>query len=187
MNIFLLAVSIVVIFGLLILAVKFFGEAGAYAWIAVSSILAEIAVCKSVEFFGYTTNLGNVLFASNFLATDIIVELYDEKSAKKGVYIGIFFVLFYLAISQLILAFVPSPEDLADSSMKMLFGLAPRVCISSVLMLFVANICDVKLYSLISKKTEGKYMWLRNNISTCFKMLWLTCACICIHGILGTI
>ena len=166
MNIVLLFISIVFIFSMLILAVKYFGEGGAYAWIAVASILAEIAVCKSVEFFGFTTNLGNVLFASNFLATDIIAELYDDKRAKKCVYVGMFFVVFYLIISQLMLAFIPSSEDLADPSMKALFSLAPRVCISSIVMLFIANICDIKLYSFISKKTGGKLMWLRNNVST---------------------
>ena len=48
MNIVLLLISIIFIFSMLILAVKYFGEGGAYAWIAVASILAEIAVCKSV-------------------------------------------------------------------------------------------------------------------------------------------
>lgn len=166
MNEFLFLFSIVFIFGMLLVVNKFIGEGGLIAWIAISTILAEIAVCKNVDMFGLNTNLGNVLFASNFLATDILAEYYSEKKAKSAVYVGVFFVLFYLVVSQIMIYYVPSQIDIADSSMKALFGLAPRVCITSVALVLISNILDIKLYSLLKKKTNGKYMWLRNNVST---------------------
>ena len=166
MNELLFLFSIIFIFGMLLVVNKLIGEGGIIAWIAISTILAEIAVCKNVDMFGLNTNLGNVLFASNFLATDILAEYYSEKKAKNAVYIGVFFVLFYLVVSQIMIYYVPSSIDIADSSMKALFGLAPRVCIASVGLVLISNILDIKLYSLLKKKTEGKYMWLRNNVST---------------------
>ena len=166
MNELLFIFSILFIFGMLLVVNKLIGENGLVAWIAVSTILAEIAVCKNVDMFGLNTNLGNVLFASNFLASDILAEYYNEKKAKNAVYIGVFFVLFYLVVSQIMIFYVPSSIDIADSSMKALFGLAPRVCIASVSLVLISNILDIKLYSLLKKKTEGKYMWLRNNVST---------------------
>ena len=33
-------------------------------------------------------------------------------------------------------------------------------------MLTISNFVDVKLYSWLKKKTNGKYMWFRNNICT---------------------
>ena len=41
-----------------------------------------------------------------------------------------------------------------------------RVSISSVIMYIIANLADVYLYSALKKKTQGKHMWLRNNVST---------------------
>ena len=166
MNEILFFTSILIVFGLLVATSRFFGRSGLIAWCAFISILAEISVTKGVTLFGINTTLGNVTFASNFLATDILTELYGEKSAKKAVYVGIWGVVVYLIVSQLMLLYRPSSIDLADGAMQTLFGFAPRICISSVVMLFAANFLDVRLYAVLKRKTGGRLMWLRNNLCT---------------------
>lgn len=172
MNEFYLFLSILILFSLLVATDRLFGQYGVVAWCAFASILAEIAVTKSVVQFGFNTTLGNVLFASNFLATDILSERYGEKIARKAVYVGIWGVLIYLISTQLMLAFIPSDIDIADGPMHGLFALAPRICIASVTMLFLANYADVKLYDLMRRKSGGRFMWLRNNVCT------ITCNCL---------
>lgn len=166
MNELLLLVKMLFVFSAILLALKWFGKAGIFAWLAIATIMANIFVTKSVEVFGISAAMGNVLFASTFLATDILNEKYGAKEAKKGVYIGLFAVLFYLGISQIGLLFVPSGIDTAHGSMAVLFGLAPRVCIASVAMYFLANMLDVVLYEKLRKRHNGKKMWLRNNVCT---------------------
>ena len=166
MNEILLFVEIVVMFSLLLLSKKFFGKNGLYLWIGLASVLANIQVTKSINIFGISATLGNVMFASNFLATDILSECYGKKEAKKGVFIGFFAVVVYLVCTQISLLFKPNNIDIVQGSMQTLFSLAPRVCIVSTLMLFVANLTDVYLFEKLSKKFEGKKLWLRNNIST---------------------
>ncbi|WP_367186249.1 VUT family protein [uncultured Fibrobacter sp.] len=41
-----------------------------------------------VHAFGFDTTLGNVLFASTFLATDMMSELYGKREASRCVKIG---------------------------------------------------------------------------------------------------
>lgn len=166
MNEVLLFIEIIVVFSILLIAKRLFGKSGLFLWIGIASILANIQVVKSVDIFGISATLGNVLFASNFLATDILSECYGKKEAKKGVYIGLFAVIAYLIITQLSLLFTPNEIDVAQSSMKTLFSLAPRVCISSLVMFFIANLVDVHLYDKLHKKFKGEKLWLRNNIST---------------------
>lgn len=166
MNEILLFVEIIVVFGLLLLTKKLFKKEGLFAWIGVASILANIQVSKSVDVFGMSTALGNVLFASNFLATDILIECYGLKESKKGVYIGLFSVIMYLIVTQLSLLFTPNTIDLAHSSMQTLFGIAPRICISSVAMYFISNLADVYLYNSLRQKLKNKKMWITNNVST---------------------
>lgn len=60
------------------------------------------------------------------------------------------------------LLFKQNEIDMANDSMKVLFGLVPRVSISSITMFFIANMADVYIYS----KFKDKKLWLRNNIST---------------------
>ena len=166
MNEILLFVEIAVTFSLLLLFKKVFGKTGVFVWVAIASIIANIQVLKSVTLFGISATLGNVMFASIFLATDIMSECYGKKEAKKCVYIGVLSIITYLVISQLTLLFTPNDIDVVQSSMQTLFSIAPRACIASVTMFFIANIVDVKIYDLLKRKFKGKKLWVRNNIST---------------------
>ena len=166
MNELLLFIEIIIMFSLLLLAKKLFGKEGIFVWIGISSVIANIQVSKCIDIFGISGTLGNVLFASVFLATDILNECYSEKDAKKGVYIGLFSVIIYLISMQLSLLFIASDIDVVHDSMVNLFGLAPRICIASVLMFFISNLLDVKIYSKLKNKFKGKKMWIRNNLST---------------------
>ena len=166
MNELLLFVEIVVVFSLLLLTKKFFGKNGLFIWIAIATVTAEIQVVKSINIFGLSGTLGNVMFASNFLATDILNELYSKEDAKKGVYVGLWAVIIFIIFTQFMLLFKPNSIDMANESMKVLFGLVPRVSISSITMFFIANMADVYIYSKFKEKFKDKKLWLRNNIST---------------------
>jgi hypothetical protein len=62
---------IVVHFGLVLFAYRQFGKTGLMAWIAISTILANIQVLKGIEIIGLQATLGNTLYGSIFFATDI--------------------------------------------------------------------------------------------------------------------
>lgn len=166
MNEILLIIEILVVFGALFLTKKLFGKTGLFVWIAIASIIANIEVVKNITLFGMSASLGNVMFASNFLATDILVECYGKDEAKKGVYIGTFAIVLFLICMQLSLLFVPNEFDVMHGAMEQLFAFAPRVCISSVVMCFIANYTDVLLFHKLREKAQGKHLWLRNNLST---------------------
>lgn len=166
MNEMLLFVSIIGVFTSILLIKRLFGKDGLIGYMAVATILAEIGVAKSVNILGLSATLGNVLFASNFLVTDILAECYGEKEAKKGIKFAIFSVILFIIIMQIMLLFKPNDLDFAQESMKILFGIVPRISIASIIMLTISNLVDVKLYMWLKKKTNNKYMWLRNNLST---------------------
>jgi uncharacterized integral membrane protein (TIGR00697 family) len=166
MNNLLLVLGIIVVFSLLLLTKKFFGKEGLIGWIAVATILAEIAVAKSVDILGLSATLGNIMFASNFLATDMITESYSEKDAKKSLKLGVWFLIIFLIVTQGMLLFKPNSLDFASDSMATLFGIVPRISIASIVMLIIANYVDIRLYSFLKKKMNDKNMWLRNNLCT---------------------
>lgn len=166
MNNLLLVISIIGIFTSVLIVKKFFGKEGLIGYMAIATILAEIGVVKSVNVLGLSATLGNVLFASNFLVTDIITECYGEKEAKKGIKYAIFSVIMFIIIMQVMLLFKPNNLDFAQDSMKTIFGIIPRISIASIVMLAISNFVDVKLYAWLKKKTNDKYMWFRNNVCT---------------------
>lgn len=171
MNILYGFINIIVIFSLVVLIEKLFKKEGLFAWLSIATILANLTVCKMIDVFNFTTSLGNVLFASTFLATDIMSEKYSKSDAKKGVYLSIFAGISFIIISQLTLLFIPSSDDIVNDSMKQLFNVSIRTTAASMLMFFISNMSDIYLYNKLKEKLPGK-MWLRNNVST------ITCNCI---------
>lgn len=166
MNNGLIFLEIIIVFSMLVLAKKLFGKYGVILWIPIATLIANIITCKNAEIFGFETAVGSVMFASTFLATDILTECYGEKEAKTGVYLGLFSILVFVVSTQVTLRYIPSAIDFADGSMQTLFGLNLRISISSAVMYFIANMADIYLFSKIKEKTKGKYLWLRNNVAT---------------------
>lgn len=142
-----------------------FGKVGMFAWSAFAIVFANIEVVKCINLFGFETTLGNVMFGTTFLATDILSENHGKQDAKKAVYIRLSAICAFVVMLQLSLAFVPSASDFASSHMEQLFALTPRICIASVTLYFVANILDVHLYHFIKDRIGGG-MWIRNNVAT---------------------
>lgn len=165
-NNILLFVSIFGVFSIMLLVKKFLGKEGLIGWIGIASILANIMILKSVNLLGIEATLGNVLFASNFLATDMLTENFGYKEAKKGVKFGIFSVLFFMLVTQVALKFVPNSLDVGQPSFELLFGFVPRISIASMSLFAISNLVDIKLYEHLRNKTNGKLMWLRNNLCT---------------------
>ena len=165
MNVLLGLVSIVLCFGAVCILEKMFKKEGLMVWIAIASVIANILVCKTINIFGFVSAMGNVLFASNFLATDIIVEKYGAKEGKKAVVLGMISTIIFLLITQISLLFVPDVTDIAHESMKTLFALNLRTSVASVIMYFVGHILNITIYEAIRKRIPKK-MWVRNNIAT---------------------
>ena len=166
MNNLLLVISIFGVFSVMLIIKKFLGKEGLIGWIGIASILANLLLLKSVNLLGISATLGNVLFASNFLATDMLTENYSYLDAKKGVKFGIFSVVFFMIATQIALLYIPNSSDFAQDSFKLLFGFVPRISIASVSMFAISNFVDIKLYEFLRIKSNGKKMWLRNNVCT---------------------
>ena len=165
MNILLGIVSLLLTFSLLIIVEKIFKKEGLFVWVSIATIIANILVCKSIGIFNITTNLGNILFASSFLATDIMSEKYGAKESRKAIILGVVSQVIFVIMTQIGLLYTPAPEDLAQESMKGLFSINLRVSIASIVMYFVSNMADIYIFEKIKEKVPGK-LWLRNNVST---------------------
>ena len=171
MNIALGFINILVTFSLIVLIEKLFKKEGLYVWVSIATILANLTVCKMIDVFNFTTSLGNVIFASTFLATDIISEKYSAKEARKAVYLSMFAGITFIIITQLTLLFTPSSEDVVQGAMKTLFAINLRTSVASMGMFFIANMLDIYIYNKLKEKLPKK-LWLRNNVAT------ITCNCI---------
>ena len=149
-----------------VLAAFKLGRIWLIALIAVMAVMMNIFVIKGMYLFGLAVTGGNVLYASIFLATDLLSEHYGKKQARQAVMIGFFASLFFLVASQLILKFQPADYDFAQGAFETLFTLTPRIVMASMVAYLISQNLDVWTFTKIKKLTGGKHLWLRNNAST---------------------
>ena len=172
MNELLLIGSVVLIYGLVLLAYRLFGKSGLYAVTVIVTILANVEVLMLVRAFGMEQTLGNVMFAATYLATDILSENEGKKSAARAVWIGVFTSAAMLLLTQYWFLYAPADSDWARGSIEAIFSTTPRLLLASFIGYAVSQRFDVWLYhrwwDFTSKKTgNGRaFLWLRNNGST---------------------
>jgi uncharacterized integral membrane protein (TIGR00697 family) len=153
------------------IAFKFFGRAGLYAWMALSIIIANIQVTKIVEVFGLVTAMGNVIYGSTFLATDILTERYGVRYARKAVLVGFFAMIFATLIIQLTLFFEPHESDTVSPAMAQVFHFMPSAMVASLTAYVISQTHDIWAFEMWRKRTRGRFLWLRNNASTMVSQL----------------
>ena len=154
-------------FTLFLLVYKFFGRLGIFVWIVLATILANIQVTKLIFLFGLEANLGNIMYGTIFLGTDVLNEIYGKNQAKKAVFIGFAVMIITVIIMTIAINFNPHPEDWAQGSLVTIFGFMPRILLASLSAFIVSQFIDVYVFDKIKTKLpENRFLWVRNNVST---------------------
>ena len=166
MNELILGVEVLFVFSFVLISKKLFGKTGLICWVSMATILANIITAKNVPLFGLNTAIGTVMFASTFLATDILSECYSPVDAKKAVCLGLFADVVLIVATQIALLYTPSEFDYAHDAMTTLFSLNLRISIASAVMYFIANIADIYIFNRIKTIMKSRHMWVRNNVAT---------------------
>lgn len=176
-NEILLIASLIILYSGVLVMYRIFGRTGLYCCSVIATITANIEVLLMVDAFGMEQTLGNILFASTFLVTDILSETEGKDAAQKAVNIGIAASISFILISQSWLLYQPADSDWARDSFETIFSNTPRLMIVSFAVYAVCQRFDVWAYHKwwnFTKKKCGdsqRFLWLRNNGSTMVSQL----------------
>ena len=176
-NELLLIISLFFLFGAVLLFYRLFGKLGLYVWTVIATISANIEVLILVDAFGLEQTLGNVLFATTFLVTDILSENHSKKEANVAVNIGIATSITFIVISQSWMLYTPSVHDFARPAIETVFSNTPRLMLASLIVYAICQKFDVwayhKWWAFTSKRCgdSRRFLWLRNNGSTLISQL----------------
>lgn len=151
-------------FALFLLCYRLFGKNGLYAWIGAAVVLANIQVVKTIEIMGLVMTLGNTIYGTVYLTTDLINEKYGKQEARKAVWFGFFVLLMSMIMMQMVLKFEPQESDIAQGAMETLFGLMPRIALGSICAYVVSQTLDVHIFSRLKVRFPGRnQLWIRLN------------------------
>lgn len=153
-------------------AFRRFGLIGLYTCVPITIILANIQVVVTIDIAGIAITLGNVAYASSYLITDLLGELYGEKPAKRAVEIGFFTLIMMTVIMNIVLLYTPMDTSVETfQSLVNIFSLMPRIAIASLIAYAISQRIDVYIYHRLKLKEQDKRLWVRNNASTIFSQL----------------
>lgn len=163
-------------FLLIILAYKLFGKWGLIMWIPVSVIVANIQVVQTIKLFGLAATLGNIVYATSFLVTDILSENYGKREAKKAIWICFFSLISMTLLMNIALYFKPLEGDdfsfITHEATTTIFKLMPRIALASLAAYLLSQQHDVWAFDFWKKRFHKEnQLWLRNNLSTMVSQL----------------
>lgn len=161
---------VLVNFAFFLLCYRLFGKKGMYAWIGVATVIANIQVAKTIAMpFDIVMTLGNTMYVTLYMTSDLLNEKYGRAEAQKAVWFGFFTLIMTTVIMQMVLVFKPAADDMAQPSLETIFGLLPRLALGSLSAYFVSQLLDVRLYTWIRKFFgTPSQLWIRSNGSTMF-------------------
>jgi len=154
-----------------LLAFHIWGRNGLYAMIVVGTIVANLQVVKTVQMFGMVATLGNIVYASIFLNTDILNEVYGTHAARQGVWIGFYTLIVTVVAMQFAIWFHPDVSDTIQPHLEAIFGVLPRIALASIVAYLISQHHDIWAFHFWKKRTDGRFLWLRNNASTMVSQL----------------
>jgi len=143
------------------------GKRWLFAIVCIEIVLMNIFVLVQFKLFGFDVTGGNVLYAGVFLSTDLVSEYWGKKDAKKLVLMGFCVSAFYIFLTQIFVRFTPNDFDGGMmNNLKSVFLFSPRIVFASMFSYLIVQNYDIFIFSFLKKKFSGKFLWLRNNVST---------------------
>ncbi|MCC7478875.1 queuosine precursor transporter [bacterium] len=146
-----------------VLLYRWFGKQGLYGYVVLAVIACNIQVVKLVDIGPYAVTLGNILYGSIFLTTDIMVEVHGKKEAQKAVWLGFAAMLLFTVYMKYAIWLKPSAFDAAQPHLEAIFNVLPRITVASLTAYLCSQMHDLWAFTLIRKYTGRPMLWLRNN------------------------
>lgn len=156
-----------------VLMYRIFGRQGLLACIVLAILLSNLQGPKLTTILGFQTSLGVIFYSGIFFATDLLSEKYGRMQANRAVIIGFAVSVIAVLMLSIALEFQPTtdPETAAMSndiqnSFATILNFTPRFVFGSLLAYLISQTFDVWFFHFIKKRTHGRHLWLRNNLST---------------------
>ena len=159
--------------GLTVLMYRLFGKHGLLAAIVLAILLSNLQGPKLTVILGMQTSLGVIFYSSIFFATDLLSEKYGRDEANRAVMIGFSVSAIIVLMLSLALLFQPSTVPVSaqfsqeiHEAFRSILDFTPRFVFGSLFAYLVSQRFDVWFFHVIRERTNGRHLWLRNNLST---------------------
>lgn len=134
-------------------------------------VVAAVISSKIIMIFGLTVPAGVLAYSLTFVVSDVISEVWGKELANEAVTCGFVSLIFITGLAWLAVYWPAAPFWQNQDAYAGVLGSTPRIVAASLLAYIVSQKHDIWLFHLLKDRMDGKYLWLRNNLSTMFSQL----------------
>lgn len=127
----------------------------------VALLLTNVLTLRLFSWWKVTLTAGVLSYPLSFFCIDLITELYGKRRAQEVVLTGLAASLLVTMLCVTFRACCPSYKAFGK-----LFSLTPGLVCGSMAAYLVGQHADIHVFQALRVRTKGKYLWLRNNLST---------------------
>ena len=114
--------------------------------------------------------VGNLFFPISYIFGDVLTEVYGYARARKVIWAGFGAMLFYVVMSQLVIAMPVNPaepfNERLQPALEICFGASWRIVSASVLAFWVGDFVNSFVLAKMKLLTGGRWLWTRTIGST---------------------
>jgi len=131
-----------------------------------SMIIVNTIGSKITTILGVRISVGIFFMPVLFLVTDIVGEVYGRKRAHFFIKVSAGMLIFMFIMIFISIRMPPNPTWDMQESYALIFGSSLRMTFASIISFLISQSFDIAAFDFWKKKTKGKHLWLRNNLST---------------------
>lgn len=121
---------------------------------------------KIINIYDMRISVGIFMVPFSFLITDIVEEVYGKDTIKHFIIGGIISLIIVFSFLIIFVNLEPHKDYIFDKEYKTIFSNSIRMVIATIIAFSISQIHDAIAFDWWKKKTNGKALWLRNNLST---------------------
>ena len=125
-----------------------------------------LSAAKLISIFGFTIDAGIIAYPLTFLFTDVISEVWGKGTSRSVVWVGFFANILLMLLIWIGGILPPSPVWGNQELYQAVLGAVPRIVVASMAAYLISQHHDVFAFHFWRTKTRGRWLWMRNNLST---------------------
>jgi hypothetical protein len=134
-------------------------------------VTANVIAAKIVMIGPLFVPAGVLAYSITFAVTDTLCEVWNRRITQIVVNAGFAVLVLVWALIALALQWPAAPFWLHQESFLQTLGSTNRIIVASLIAYGVSQTLDVWVFSRIKTLTGGRWLWLRNNVSTFLSQL----------------
>lgn len=129
-------------------------------------ISANLLGVKIITILGISTSVGIFAYPLTFLISDTITEVYGKKRAQQMVNSAIVAQIMVFMVLAIALVLPPAARFTNNDGYVKIFSNSLRIIVASLTAFWLSQRSDIFSFSWLKVKTNGRFLWLRTNLST---------------------